>query len=280
MSVGLPICQRPLNYAKVDGLELRAELYAPIGEPEPGLRHVVLVDVHGGAFSSGNRFAGLHYCRRLARMGVTVLSIEFRHGPDHKHPAALEDIARAVRFCREGRLGFDAARVGLIGSSSGGHLVTLTAVEPTEQGTELKCDADFVIALWPVSDPAARYHYLLSRQLETKASLDGWDPFRLASGHRGYFRTVAQMHGASLQNVLTRGTFEKLPPLLIVQPELDRNVPVFMSQTLHGAWRLAGGMVEYHQYPGVGHGFAAVDTTQTDDCLDDVAAFVRCVAPV
>lgn len=275
----MPILERPLRYAGSGPGALWAQLYAPLQQPEAAFRGLVLVDVHGGAFSAGNRFAGQRYCRQLARMGITVCSVEFRHGPDHKHPAALEDIARAVAFCRSGGLGFEPGRVGLIGSSSGGHLVALTAVEPTDQGAEVVCDVDFVIALWPVSNPAARYHYLLARQLETAESLDGWDPFRLAQGHRGYFRSVAQMHAASLQDVLTRGVFNKLPPLFIVQPELDRNVPVFMSQTFHGAWRMAGGMVEYRLYPGVGHGFAAGDTSQTGPCLQDIAAFIRRVAP-
>ena len=276
MSDGLAILERPLRYGSVGDEVLWAEHYQPLGSAAAD----VLVDVHGGAFSSGNRFAGQRYCRRLARAGFSVLSIEFRHGPDHKHPAALEDIARAVRFCRDGGLGFAPGRVGLIGSSSGGHLVVLTALEPTEQGADIDCEADFVVALWPVSNPAARYQYLLSRQLETAEMLDGWDPFRLAEGHRGYFVSQMQMLTASLQDVLVRGTFRRLPPLLIVQPELDRNVPVFMSQTFHGAYRHAGGNVEYRLYPGVGHGFAAAETDQTDNCLADIVAFIRRMAPV
>ena len=276
MSEGLSILERPLRYAPGNSDSCWAEHYQPLGVDPLD----VVVDVHGGAFSSGNRFAGQRYCRRLAREGLAVLSIEFRHGPEHKHPAALEDIAGAVQFCRDGGLGFTPNRVGLIGSSSGGHLVALTGVEPTLQGADIVCDADFVIALWPVSDPAARYEYLIARQLETEASLDGWDPFRLAEGHRGYFRSVEQMRAASLQNVLIGGAFRRLPPLLIVQPELDRNVPVFMSQTFHGAYRLVGGNVEYRLYRGVGHGFAAGDTSETDQCLADVVAFIERMAPV
>lgn len=272
------VSEIPIVYVERDGAPLLAELYQST-DPAIAGTGLMLVDVHGGAFSSGNRYAGQYYCRALARAGIAVLSIEFRHGPDWQHPAALEDIAAAVKFCREGRTGYVPTQVGLIGSSSGGHLVTLAGIEPTDQGAAVDVDADLVIALWPVSNPAARYEYLHARQLESSAQLGDWDPFRLAEGHRGYFGSLAQMSAAAIQNVLTAGTFRKLPPLMIVQPALDENVPVFMSQTLQGAYRLAGGDATYRLYEGVGHGFAAAPSATTSACLTDIAAFISYVVP-
>ena len=68
MSDGLAILERPLRYGSVGDEVLWAEHYQPLDEAAAD----VLVDVHGGAFSSGNRFAGQRYCRRLARAGIAT----------------------------------------------------------------------------------------------------------------------------------------------------------------------------------------------------------------
>src|SRR5262245_43646315 len=106
-------------FARPGGQELLARIYRPVGEPAAPLP--ALVDVHGGAWSRGDHTTDALHCRALAACGLVVLSLGFRQGPDHKHPAASADVAAGVRYARAHarQLGVDPGRVGLVGSSSG-----------------------------------------------------------------------------------------------------------------------------------------------------------------
>ncbi len=69
---------------------------------------------------------GEGYARWLAGQGITAYVLNYRVGPDgYRHPAMLHDAARAVRLARHlarNTPGLDPARIGVIGSSAGGHL--------------------------------------------------------------------------------------------------------------------------------------------------------------
>src|SRR5262249_18516411 len=142
-----------------------------------------LVDVHGGAWTRGDRTTDVLHCRALAATGLVVASVEFRQGPDHKHPTASADVAARVRYlpAHARQLGLDPDRMGLVGSSSGGQLALFLAVSPGSPehvGTSIVLPdgslgaasggdgVAFVLALYPVADPLARYRYALSRQNE------------------------------------------------------------------------------------------------------------------
>ena len=106
-------------FAKPGGQELLARIYRPKGEAERPL--AALVDVHGGAWSRNDRTSGAVHCRGLSASGLVVVSLDFRQGSAHKHPAASADVAAGVRYVRAqaGHLGIDPRRVGIVGSSSG-----------------------------------------------------------------------------------------------------------------------------------------------------------------
>ena len=119
------------------------------------------------------------YDRALAERGFVVVAIDFRQAPRFQHPAGSADVTRAVRWIRGSAdlLGADASRIGLVGSSSGGHLALLAACRPDESehvqpdpGEVRDPDAEpasasvsCVAALWPPVDPLARYRFALDR---------------------------------------------------------------------------------------------------------------------
>src|SRR5262245_42414810 len=113
-------------FARAEGKELLARVYKPKGELDVPI--AALVDVHGGAWSRGDRLTGAFHCRGLAASGLLVVSLDFRQGSEAKHPAASADVAAGVRYVRAHakRLDVDPRRVGLVGSSSGGQLALLT----------------------------------------------------------------------------------------------------------------------------------------------------------
>lgn len=261
-------------YASPGGQDLTALVYRPT--LPPGSSAPLIVDIHGGAWSSGDRHSGQHYDRALATAGICVIAIDFRQGPHHKHPASIVDILSAVSWARRsGDIGITPTRLGLVGSSSGGHLALHAALDPDGIDVEASGAIDHVIALWPVSNPLARYQYATARLHEDPSTFVRFAPGRLKAGHEAYFEDMAQMHDAAIQSILAMGRHRHLPDVFIVQPELDQNVPVMMSQTLAGALELAGGRVAYKVYPGVAHAFAHADGPQTDACVLDMISYIE-----
>jgi acetyl esterase/lipase len=279
------VTEEDVVYARPAGIELKARVYRPRGEP--AARLAALVDIHGGAWSRGDHTTGALHCRGLAAAGLVVLSLDFRQGPEHKHPAASADVAAGVRYTRAhaARLGVDPRRIGLVGSSSGGQLALLQSVTPgyaatpivlPDGGTGAGPDDDsvaFVLALYPVADPLARYRYALSRKDEPPQP-SGFSAQRLIDAHHGYFADETAMAEASVTRVVSTGQARALPPAWVAQPLLDDNVPAAITEALVQAWRAAGGRLELATFPGARHTFIQNASADTDKALALMRDFI------
>ncbi|WP_282100835.1 alpha/beta hydrolase [Mycobacterium sp. SM1] len=104
---------------------IRARHYCPPGTaPTP-----LLVFYHGGGWALGDLDTHDALCRLTCRdAGVQVLSIDYRLGPEHPAPAAVEDAYAAFRWASEhaAELGADS-RVAVGGDSAGGNLAAVVA---------------------------------------------------------------------------------------------------------------------------------------------------------
>lgn len=271
-------------YAKPDGQELLARVYRPKGTPAAPL--IGIVDVHGGAWNRGDRTVGVHLGRGLAAAGVVVASLDFRQGPDHKHPAASADISAGVRWMRahSQRLGVDPARIGLSGQSSGGHLALLSGIRPgfaAYAGTPIvrpagSLDATagddsvtFVLAAYPVADPIARFRYV-----QTRAQEPGFDAGRLIASHHGYFTDEAAMAEASVTRIVASREARALPPVWVAHPELDDNVPTEITDAFVAAYEKTGARLDRVFFPGARHGFMQQASADTDKAVALMREFI------
>ena len=285
----------PYDVDTVDGLfarpadaELLARLYLPKGTPARPL--AALVYVHGGAWARLDRTADAIMCPALAACGLVVVALDFRQAPDHRFPVASADVAAGVRYARAhaARLGVDPARIGLLGSSSGGQLALLHAVRPDAPeaaGTPIvgpdgspdaaASDASvaFVVALYPVADPLARYRYALSREHEPPPP-SGFDAKRLIASHRAFFGDEAAMAAGSPTAIVAAGRATALPPVWIAQPGQDDNVPAAITEAFVTAYQRAGGRVEHAHFPGARHSFAQEASPDTEKCIALVRDFI------
>jgi len=276
-------------YARPGGQELLARVYRPRGEPATPL--VGLVEAHGGAWSRGDRTVGVHLGRGLAAAGVVVASLDFRQGPNHKHPAASADVAAGVRWMRSHatRLGIDSRRIGLSGQSSGGHLALLVAVRRgvvahagvpivMPDGSLDPRPADdsvaFVLAQYPVADPLARYRYVVKRAQEPPRPGPAFDASRLVTSHHGYFTDEAAMADASVTRIVSAGEAHALPPVWLAHAELDDNVPAEITEAFVSAYGKAGGRIERVYFPGARHGFVQQAGADTNKCIALVREFI------
>jgi len=85
----------------------------------------------GGGYGGLADHEGRDYARWLNSRGVSCFVLRYRLGSKgYRHPVMLGDAARAIRLVRHDaeRLGIDPARVGIVGSSAGGHLALTTCI--------------------------------------------------------------------------------------------------------------------------------------------------------
>lgn len=130
------------------GIPLR--LYIPPGErPLP-----VLVYFHGGGWVTGDLDVSDSFCRILAEWTpCLVVSVNYRHAPEHPFPAAIDDAFDATRWvvANVAAYGGDASRVGVGGASAGGNLAAAVALRARdEQGPPLLLQ----YLVYPVIDSA------------------------------------------------------------------------------------------------------------------------------
>jgi acetyl esterase/lipase len=119
-----------------------------------------IVILPGGGYGNLAEHEGTGYAEFFAAQGVTAYVLKYRLGSNgYRHPAMLNDVARAVRLVRTfaKRDGLDPARVGVIGSSAGGHLASTIATH-SDAGQPAATDAveressrpDVAILCYPV----------------------------------------------------------------------------------------------------------------------------------
>lgn len=130
--------KRDLSYSASKSEREQGDLYLPKGDgPFP-----LVVTVHGGGWKSRNRDDMDSIAESLAAHGFAVFNMNYRFAPDHRHPAPIDDLARALKFLRSesSRYKLDMNKVGLWGYSSGGHTVSYHALTKATD-PELKVSA-------------------------------------------------------------------------------------------------------------------------------------------
>jgi acetyl esterase/lipase len=118
----------------------------------------------GGAYN-GNNPDGFEVAparRYLNEKGMTVVTMKYRtprpKGGLAKHTTAWQDLQRAVRVVRSQAAaeGLDPKRIGIMGSSAGGHLTLIGATSskqrsywPIDELDKLPCNAQWAVAIYP-----------------------------------------------------------------------------------------------------------------------------------
>jgi acetyl esterase/lipase len=260
-----------------NGIPLQVRLYIPSGSNRSsiaaGTRPAIL-DLHGGMWCTQDRTLDQVCNRALAEAGFVVAAIDFSQGPVHQHPAASRDVVQALQWFRKhaARFHIDPDRIGLLGTSSGGHLamysgLTPNAVHhhrPATEFDDLIKPPKFIVALWPVSCPLSRYRYAKRAKIT-----------RLVEASECFFETEDRMREASIPRLVTAGEFESLPPLLVVHPGEDGNVPVEITYDLMRAWHSQDGYLEYSCFPGQPHAFGLKDSPETQRLIALMISFVQ-----
>ncbi len=243
-------------------------------EPQAAGPFPFLLDVHAGAWVAYDRLLNALIDRALAASGIVVAAIDFRQAPRDPYPASVADVNYATRWLKAHAIDFNAdpRTIGGLGNSSGGHLVMLSAMRPCDSRyaalpltaqSQVDATLGYVIALYPILDPYARY---LFAQQTGRADL--------INAHDAYFQTSQAMQEGNPQLILSRGEQAEHPPTLILQGTADLNVTLEMEERFTAAYRAAGGWIDLVTFPGAQHGFTLIPGPETDRAIALMKAFI------
>ena len=127
-------------------------LYRPTAPQTP---QPVLVYLHGGGWTIGDLDTHDVLCRQLAREGAcAVVSVDYRMGPEHRFPAAVEDCLEAFSWvqAQAQALHLDASRMAVGGDSAGGNLAAALCLVQREAGRAMPA---FQLLIYPATDMRA-----------------------------------------------------------------------------------------------------------------------------
>ena len=244
-------------YGRVGDRELLLDVFLPEVEgPVPAV-----IVIHGGAWRSGNRKQLRGYADSLAKRGMACFAIDYRLAPDHKFPAQIDDCRTAVRWVRRNAAEYrvDAARLGAIGYSAGGHLAALlgTTGKAAEEDPE-KLDT--------------RLQAVVAGGAPTEFRLmpDGgkWAEYWMG----GDQKAVPEKFEAASPTAFVD---EKDPPFFFFNGTDDKLVPLIWSMTCHTALRGAGVRSEVYRIEGAGHIQAAMNQQAIQRAVAFLAAELK-----
>ena len=113
-------------------------LYRPLASSGGALSALpALVYFHGGGWVIGDLDTHDTLCRELANgSGVAVIAVDYRMGPEHRFPAAVNDCIAATRWVHReaAALGLDPMHIAVGGDSAGGNLAAVVALTARDTG--------------------------------------------------------------------------------------------------------------------------------------------------
>lgn len=237
-----------LVFASPDGHDLKLDLYLP---ERPDTKPPLVVFVHGGGWRNGSyKDCPVPW---LTEHGYAVASIGYRFSDVAIWPAQVHDCKSAVRWLRAhaDNYGYDASRIGAVGTSAGGYLVAMLGV--TGGGKEFEGEVggnldqssavQAVVDYYGPTDFVAR-----SKNQPSKTEIEG-SPVRLLLGGPVKENLELAKKASPLHHVDGRDV-----PLLAIHGENDKTVFIEHSRWFVEAHQKAGVEAELVVLPDSGHG--------------------------
>jgi acetyl esterase/lipase len=121
--------------------------------PESDPSGVGIIIFPGGGYGGLAAHEGAGYAQFLCSAGVACFVVKYRLGPEgHRHPAMLEDALAAIATVRSRAKEFaiNPAKLGVMGSSAGGHLAAHSLVAWQQYESRVSLRPSFGILCYPV----------------------------------------------------------------------------------------------------------------------------------
>lgn len=254
---------------------LTLDLYLP---PDGGAPKPVVVFIHGGAWRSRTARDGGVFrdfpavLASVAARNYVVASVNYRFSGEARFPAAVQDVALAIRWLRmnSARYGIDTNRFIAWGSSAGGQIAALlgTACAVAALEPAVSAGAEGPLPSTCVQGVIDWYGLIDLESVGTELGKPAVPEYvtaylgcELAQCPAGWARSASPFPYIDAKD----------PPFLIQHGAADTTVGPIQSKRLYEALHAAGVPAELVIYPGVAHGFAKVPGGGPDDAINKQA---------
>ena len=252
------------------GRMLMARIYQPKG---PGPFPTVL-GLHGGGWNRKDRLAEQPMDRALAASGLLVVAVDLTLAGEAPYPACVQDANYAVRWLKANAAKWngDVSKLGVFGSSSGGHVAELLAMRPRDPrytaiplaaAPSVDATVAYVAMRSPVSNTSERHDNAVRRKNEP-----------MIKNSQTFFKPWEAIHEGNPQEILDRKEKVTLVPFLIMQGALDDNVLPSMQEHFAKSYRAAGGDCTYLAFENSVHEWTAEPGPQTDKAQETARQFI------
>ena len=178
--------------------------------------------------------------------GLLVVAVDLTLGGEAPYPACVQDANYAARWLKvnAARWNGDVSKLGIYGSSSGGHVAELLSMRPHDPrytaiplagASGVDATVSWVAMRSPPSDTLARYQNAVNRKNEA-----------MIKNNTVFFVPWDSIHEGNPRAILARKEKVRLVPFLIMQGGADDNVLPEMQKEFCQAYRDAGGACERH----------------------------------
>lgn len=228
------------------------DIYSPpsMGKPLPAV-----IVVHGGAWRAGKKedYDATAASIRLTREKFVVFNINYRLTPDGEFPHNIEDVKHAITYLRKNaaKYSVDERRIGVFGTSAGGHLALMAAYAPNPIfGIKEKNTVKAVVAFCPLTD---------LKQMEVAFAVQ-------------YIGCMVDQCQDVWNKASPISYVQTSVPTLLVHGYRDRTVPFQQSAQLNELLKRSDTKVEMLELPNSDHNFS---TTDCEDRLKSSDAMVK-----
>jgi acetyl esterase/lipase len=203
---------------------------------------------------------------------VLVVAIDMTLAPEAPYPACVQDANYGVRWLKSKAAAWngDASRIGVYGSSSGGHVAELLAMRPRDArynaiplAGNFDATVAYVATRSPISNTFARFQNAEEKKREN-----------MMKNNKTFFVPWETIHEANPQEILERREQVTMVPLLVMQGALDDNVLPTAQEKFAATYKAAGGQIDFHVFPDSEHEWVAKPGPQTDRAREMVKAFI------
>jgi acetyl esterase/lipase len=247
--------QTDVEYAKAGDVSLKLDVYRPkVNSEEP---RPCIVWIHGGGWQNGNKSSGLGRLAILVASGDYVgASVGYRLSDVATWPAQIHDCKAAIRYLRAHAkdLGIDPNRIGVWGSSAGGHLVSLLGTSGDVKEVEGELGTTGVSSrVACIVDYCGPSDFLLFGLEAPRMNTPGQPVYNLFGGP-----LKEKESEAKAASPVTHVTADD-PPFLIVHGTADKTVPLTQAERLYDAAKKAGVDTTFVKIDGGGHGIGGAE---------------------
>ena len=251
------VMESDVEYGKAGEVPLLLDVIKPKGVAEG--KRPVIVWIHGGGWQNGNKNSGLGRLGAWVAQGDYVgISVGYRLSGVATWPAQIHDCKAAIRWVRANaeRLGIDPDKIGVWGSSAGGHLVALLGTSSDVKELEGDNGSPGVSSrVTCVVDYCGPSDFLRFARSGASAANANGPVSKLLGGPVSEREALARE--ASPATYVTQDD----PPFLVVHGSDDRTVPFAQGETFYKKLKAAGVDATFVKMEGGGHGIGGPEVT-------------------